>query len=101
MAQGGSQIVVHHDQLDSHAVEVRHIGEEIMGQIHALQTKVQQLASGGWQGMASESAVAVAQKLGQAGKLVSDAIGEHGTNVSKASQFYQQGESEVRRMFPS
>lgn len=98
---GGSRIVVHHEQLDAHAVEVRHVGEEIMGQLHALQTKVQQLAQGGWQGIANDSATAVATKLGQAGKLVSDAIGEHGQNVSKASQFYQQGESEIQRMFPS
>ena len=97
----GSHILVDHTQLDSHAVEVRHIGEEIMGQLHTLQTKVQQLAESGWQGMAQESASAVAAKLGQAGKLVGDAIGEHGANVSKASQYYQQGEQEVRSMFPS
>ena len=97
---GGGQLAADFSALDTHAAEVKQIAERIDGEIQALAHKVQSLA-GTWRGHGAMSAEAVAAKLQQAGRLVAEAVGDHGTNVSKASAAYQQGEQYVSGLFPN
>lgn len=96
---GGPRLLADSAQMDAHSADVRHIAEEIEGQIHTLITKVRQLNATGWQGIGGSSAEAVAEKLARAGKEVGEAVHLHGINVAKASEFYRSGEAEVKRMF--
>lgn len=99
MAGQDGNITVDGSQLSGHAAEVHRIGAEIEGQLAMLKRKVVELGQSGWRGIGATSAAEAADKLDQAGRMVSQAINDHGKQVNAANQFYQQGEDEVRRMF--
>ncbi|HVX47716.1 MAG TPA: WXG100 family type VII secretion target [Mycobacteriales bacterium] len=99
MAGQDGNIAVDGTQLTGHAAEVHRIGAEIEGQLATLKRKVVELGASGWKGIGATSAAEAADKLDQAGRMVSQAINDHGKQVTAANQFYQQGEDEVRRMF--
>lgn len=92
-------ILVDGSQLSAHAADVHRIGSEIETQLAALKAKVVELGNSGWKGVGAASAAAAAEKLDRAGRLVGQAITEHGDQVARANQLYQQGEQEVRRAF--
>jgi WXG100 family type VII secretion target len=88
------------DGINSHAVNVGKIGNEIEQKLGELLALIQNMPEV-WSAASGESAAQAATDIKKAGDLVAKAVAGHGTSVQKAGQIFAEGDAAVAKAFQS